>query len=72
MSPPDAGRARSDRADDRGAPHVPHHHVHRAAAAVSSVAGAQLSHAVDAGTDADDFAAAADMLTKAKAVETLP
>jgi hypothetical protein len=51
--------------------------VHRAANGVSSAAAAQLSAAqpsrgVDAGADADDFGAAVEMLTKAKAVETLP
>jgi hypothetical protein len=72
-SPLDVGHAGVERTDDRGAPHAPHHHVHRAATAGSATAAAaQLSHTVDAGADTDDFAAAADMLTKAKAVETLP
>jgi hypothetical protein len=69
VSPPDGGHAHGEQANDRAAPRAPHHHVHRAPSPASSAA--QLSRG-DAGDATDDFAAAVEMLTKAKAVETLP
>jgi hypothetical protein len=70
VSPPDGAPAHGERADDKGTPRALHHHVRRAPNAASSAA--QTSPAADAGAGADDFAAAVEMLTKAKAVETLP
>lgn len=69
VSPLDTGRAHGEHANDRPAPRSPHHHVHRTPGPASSAAPPSRA---DAGADTDDFAAAVEMLTKAKAVETLP